>query len=322
MKISCDIIRDVLPLYAEDMVSTATREMVDEHLCECEGCTKELESLKTENKLPVEADVTSLKRIGDSIRRRRILAVMAVFLFIATVLLGGALMLDAKIYLTVEQAIESVEALEDGTLRVGLSSIVAMTGSVGSGNSDSDELTGNYGIIYSAPLSNLLFPFERTAYDDLPEDIKEFVVEENWGKHRYQLEGGATSQNFWYVNPKDGTAETLLWDAGNPYPTEPFTDVNYHIAYYAVGLAVLCAVCIILDKKFRSRWYGELSGRLAIVFGSMAISVVIVTAGQFMELWGEFTEALQDSTAVAVPMTLFGLCVRQLVKLNRQDKGL
>ena len=57
MKISCDIIRDILPLYAEDMVSTATKEMVDEHLCECESCTAELENLRKPAKLPVEADV-------------------------------------------------------------------------------------------------------------------------------------------------------------------------------------------------------------------------------------------------------------------------
>ena len=45
MEISCDIIKDILPLYAEDMVSNATREMVDEHLCKCDDCTKELASL-------------------------------------------------------------------------------------------------------------------------------------------------------------------------------------------------------------------------------------------------------------------------------------
>ena len=42
MDISCDIIRDVLPLYAEDLVSDATRQMVEDHLCGCDPCLKQL----------------------------------------------------------------------------------------------------------------------------------------------------------------------------------------------------------------------------------------------------------------------------------------
>ena len=76
MKLSCDVIRDILPLYAEDMVSKATREVVDAHICECSACEKELEELKQVQKIPVEADVKSLKRVGDAIRRRRVLSVI------------------------------------------------------------------------------------------------------------------------------------------------------------------------------------------------------------------------------------------------------
>jgi len=38
MKISCDVIRDLLPLYADDACSQASRQMVDEHLDECADC--------------------------------------------------------------------------------------------------------------------------------------------------------------------------------------------------------------------------------------------------------------------------------------------
>ena len=162
MKISCDIIKDILPLYAEDMVSQATKDMVNDHLVECEGCTKELEALRSPKKLPVETDVNSLKRVGDAIRRRRILAVMSVLLFVGTLLIGGALLLDAPIYLNAEQAIESVEALEDGTIRIHPTDIVATTGShVGNGDDDA-SLAGNYGVVYATKLHMLLLPKEKT----------------------------------------------------------------------------------------------------------------------------------------------------------------
>ena len=46
MKISCNIIRDLLPLYAEDLASEDTRLLVEEHLCDCETCSWELDSVK------------------------------------------------------------------------------------------------------------------------------------------------------------------------------------------------------------------------------------------------------------------------------------
>ena len=39
-----------------------------------------------------------------------------------------------------------------------------------------------------------------------------------------------------------------------------------------------------------------------------------------VDVYGKFTEMLVDSTVVVIPMVLFGLCVLELIKLNRQDK--
>ena len=46
MKPECSIVRDLLPLYAENMVSTQTAEYVSEHLKECRECRAELADLK------------------------------------------------------------------------------------------------------------------------------------------------------------------------------------------------------------------------------------------------------------------------------------
>ena len=42
MKTNCDIIRDLLPLYAEHITSEASNALVEEHLAECEACRAEL----------------------------------------------------------------------------------------------------------------------------------------------------------------------------------------------------------------------------------------------------------------------------------------
>ena len=46
MKPECSIVRDLLPLYAEDMVSEQTARYIEEHLKDCPACRAELDSLK------------------------------------------------------------------------------------------------------------------------------------------------------------------------------------------------------------------------------------------------------------------------------------
>ncbi len=46
-KTDCEIIRDLLPLYVDDICSDASRQLVDEHLTECPECTEMLKKLKT-----------------------------------------------------------------------------------------------------------------------------------------------------------------------------------------------------------------------------------------------------------------------------------
>ena len=46
MKNECNFVRDVLPLYLENMVSEETSSFVKEHLESCPTCAAELEAMK------------------------------------------------------------------------------------------------------------------------------------------------------------------------------------------------------------------------------------------------------------------------------------
>lgn len=322
MDISCDIIRDLLPLYAENLVSEDSRKLVDDHLCTCDPCTKQLGILKKTAALPIEVEIKTLKRVEDTIRRRRILAVLTAVMVVATLILSVTLLLDARIYLSADQAIVSVEALEDGSLRIRTADIVSGTGSLGDGNPYSSEPSGNYGIIMSARLGSLLNPPKRQDYNDLPEELRSQIDPENWGAKIYQLPGGASSQNFWYCNPWTGKGETLLWNADNPYNGEPLGTVNFHLVYYFCLLIGACFILCMVARCFGKKWIGEIVLRLAIFAGCNAVSLLIVTAGQFMEIWGEFTSGMVNGLVVSVPMTLTVVMACQLRRLNRQDRGM
>ena len=46
-KINCNVIQDILPLYIEDAVSEDTKELVEEHLQDCEICQRVYHETKT-----------------------------------------------------------------------------------------------------------------------------------------------------------------------------------------------------------------------------------------------------------------------------------
>lgn len=74
----CEIVRDLLPLYADDLVSDASREMIEAHAAECDACRELMEKMCA----PVEQEpydeeqvlVDGLKRQKRKTRNRLILA--------------------------------------------------------------------------------------------------------------------------------------------------------------------------------------------------------------------------------------------------------
>ncbi len=71
MKYSCDMIKDILSLYCDNVCSEDSRAAVEEHLKECEACrgelnmlreTKYTENLEMEKKIVVDAYKRNLKK--------------------------------------------------------------------------------------------------------------------------------------------------------------------------------------------------------------------------------------------------------------------
>ena len=70
-QISCNVIKDILPLYLDDVVSQDTREMVEEHLESCDACRKEACVLKSSIALPADRSTTFLDaRILKNLKKR------------------------------------------------------------------------------------------------------------------------------------------------------------------------------------------------------------------------------------------------------------
>ncbi|MEK3917876.1 zf-HC2 domain-containing protein [Paenibacillus sp. FSL H7-0331] len=93
-KISCEIIKDLLPLYYDKVCSAESVRLVEAHLAECQHCRLELETIKTALHLP-EAEVMNNYNEAAAIKgitvlwRRSKLKSLIIGLLAAAVLFGG-----------------------------------------------------------------------------------------------------------------------------------------------------------------------------------------------------------------------------------------
>jgi hypothetical protein len=84
MKISCNIIADLLELYADGVVSEDTKTLVETHLNDCAACRERLAGIKQGISIPAETTAKPLRFISNKIRKRFVIGYVAsLVLFLA-----------------------------------------------------------------------------------------------------------------------------------------------------------------------------------------------------------------------------------------------
>ena len=87
MKLPCAVTRDLLPLYAENMVEQETKVLIEEHLNECEDCRKKLSEMNAPAENPIDT-AKPLQNLKKQIRKKRLyaaaLAALCVFVGVYT----------------------------------------------------------------------------------------------------------------------------------------------------------------------------------------------------------------------------------------------
>ncbi len=68
MKVSCEIIKDLLPLYQEKLCSDESKKLIDEHLVECAGCGEIYRRMNENVKLNDEFIKENMKEADDLMR--------------------------------------------------------------------------------------------------------------------------------------------------------------------------------------------------------------------------------------------------------------
>lgn len=85
-EVTCNTIKDILPLYVDGVVSDDTRDMVAKHLEHCEECKKRYEAMKSEVVIPVEGSIAPLKHFKNTWKKKKIVLVCSTILATVAIL--------------------------------------------------------------------------------------------------------------------------------------------------------------------------------------------------------------------------------------------
>ena len=343
MKISCNIIRDLLPLYAEDLASEDTKVLVEEHLCDCERCTNFLKEIRKDTPVPLETDTQPLNKVKKTIVRRRALSILASVFTLITLASLVLTYLFTPFQLTKEQALDDFYIREDGAVVIDYSPYVigrSLGGYEenwfihqystrydmwkGDHRKSVEELFGSDGVVTEE---------ERRRYENIDVVYGTWQSADGkvksdapipWIEDAMQVSVG-NDWNWWYFDPTGLGNDTLLYDAGKEFPEKEdrmqFAPI-YPMIFFGSILCVL--VLMVWHKLTKKNWTKELATRFGILLACLVLSTLFVSNGRIFtayvgvidQYWGWF---IPMNT---VFLSLTALFWRQLYLLNKQDKAM
>ncbi|WP_282034981.1 zf-HC2 domain-containing protein [Metabacillus indicus] len=232
MKISCNMIRDILPLYVEDMASQDTRDLVEEHIASCENCKKRLEEMRTFEEPPVDTDIAPLRNIQNTLRKKKlqtiILSVMVTLVF-AVVTIAY---LTTPAYISYNEKNENAVSIiekDDGTVLLNFS----------------EEVSG-FNVNHYPAADNSGYVYDITTW----ETIWQQKINKNNLENTVLNPNGETVASIYYYNT-DGSENTLIY--GDPITdgsvmTLPRLVLSYYVLL-AIGFLLICGIGLVIFRK-------------------------------------------------------------------------
>ena len=271
IKVSCEIIQDLLPLYAEGLASVPSQALVEEHLTGCPDCTQRLEQLTAPPPLPDAA--APLKQLKRHLWRRRLSAILLSALLVAVLMASLFSFLTAPQYFPYESGLISVTEAENGLLRISFRQDVTRY-----------DLSGDLNGIHISAWTTLLDQWSGRAgaQDQL-----------------FQFQNGI-SLPIYYVN--DGAEDVQLWG-------EPSQDIGVRtlprlvLSYYFILAAA--ALLFLLLLRFLLRKNQRLSGLLEILIPA---PLAYLLGHLLIKGWRMTTCALQYDLSKILLATLLLYC--------------
>ena len=213
-KASCEIIKDMLPLYYDNVCSDDSKRMIEEHLSQCNNCKVEFEKIQDEIHSPEKSimenktDSNVIKNISTSWKRWRlksfikggiISALLMIIIFLGYV---GLFIWDVKSVSTDIVEIRDISEMEDGK--------IVYYAEINDGyslNTIKYDMDGE-GNFYMTPLRPLIKKKAQPPYGgEKGYDYIDIKVQQEYR--------GKEIKRIYYGTPKD---KILIWEKGIELP--------------------------------------------------------------------------------------------------------
>ena len=244
MKQECSIVRDLLPLYVEDMVSPETAEFVRGHLAACETCQAEVQRLRqppdvtppTQEARP-EAPLRLLQR---KLLLKRIQTALLAGAFVLVILLSAFAILSAPRYVPYTAQLLDVTEQADGSLTITFDQAVTQCQVESLGTQEPDNQSESYSIqAWTSPWDQWFSRSGSRTLTITPHTDRPVLV--------YYAQNNGQGDVLVYGEHPDGGMETL-----------PRLVLGYYLFLAAGVFVVLLVVWCAAKKKPKVRtWVGR-----------------------------------------------------------------
>lgn len=231
MKVSCQVISDLLPLFVEGLASPASAALIEEHLEECPDCQRLRAELETPLPASAEGAHLPLKRLRRALWRKKALAVLAAVFFTIALAAAAVGYMTAPEYLRIDEQEVVVKQLEKSLLLLRFEPAVAGYETA----FRPAELGG--GLVCDISAWNN--PWSERFEKKLPKE---------------QLLVSREEITAVYYSATDGSEDVLLYGRDQAPGGGVATLPRLFLAYYmqlALGVALVLALLLLLLKKKR-----------------------------------------------------------------------
>ena len=309
-RVNCEVIEDILPIYVENMASPSTRELVEEHLADCEACRQKEAKMHGDVQLPEDtgAGAKLLNKLSRQIYKKKVTAVAVTVLGMLLLCVLCMVHLNSPISIPYEAIADSVEIgkNESGRLEVNIT----------------DNLGGQFVKEDSIDEDGV-----RTIYIHLYTTRLRQLQKMNAGSSRFQFmteESGASKEDavgrvYYYPSEQTGEAvciyenEAIAGHRSGGVIVLPRLTQNYYMAFAVLFVLIGVVCCFIFRKQQRHFW---IALKITLFPAAYAVcSVLVLQDKQILNGLGYYISGILIATIV-----LYAICY-WLVEYIRYRKG-
>lgn len=237
MNISCNIIKDILPLYVEDIVSEDTRVLVENHINNCIYCKKEFEEMREPKNIPIDTNTDTFKSIRNKLFREKLKVIIFSITVTIFFIMLGINYLTKPNYIPYSKDIISINTNDNGIIFV-----------------DFEDKVSGYDINKYKSEDGEGYSYSITTWENI---WSKYISSKNVGTLVLNPNGEKINSIYYYSGNRTLT-DTLIYGKRITQSGGIVTLPRLVLSYYfiiAIVLAILSLIVLILvrkNKKFKN----------------------------------------------------------------------